>query len=276
MKKSLRQSCYISIENNDNIGCQLFNIAYLIHILNKSNKKDIKRKIVFRKGNNIYSNSLFKGLFTVLEDDKYNKISFERKSINDLDIDDICNTTENIEIYDSNSSNITKSFKYINESVKDKIIKLVYSNEDLMYSAYYKYRDILEFFGNNTKDDDIAVLHILKDANKDYDYYFNALSIMEVERIKNIAVVTDDIEWARLILTDINDSSTYTFYYVNYGETNDYEINFILISMFKNIIVSNNKDDMDSLWASYISHYDIKKVITPDKNIIHKYITDIL
>jgi hypothetical protein len=276
MKKSLRQSCYISIENNENIGCQLFNIAYLIHILNKSNKKDIKRKIVFRKGNNIYSNSLFKGLFTVLEDDKYDKISFERMSINDIDIEYICNTNKNIEICDSNYSNITKSFKYIDDSVKDKIIKLVYSNEDLMYSAYYKYRDILEFFGNNTKDDDIAVLHILKDANKDYDYYFDALSIMEVENIKNIAVVTDDIEWARLILTDINDSSTHTFYYVNYCETNDYEINFILISMFKNIIVSNSKDDMDSLWASYISHYDIKKVITPDKNIIHKYITDIL
>ena len=35
MKKSLRQSCYISIENNENIGYQLFNIAYLINILNK-------------------------------------------------------------------------------------------------------------------------------------------------------------------------------------------------------------------------------------------------
>ena len=73
MKRALRQTCYISIENNDNIGYQLFNIAYLINILNKSASNHIKRKIVFRKGNPIYSDSIFKGLFTVLEDDKYDK-----------------------------------------------------------------------------------------------------------------------------------------------------------------------------------------------------------
>ena len=76
MKKSLRQSCYISIENNENIGCQLFNIAFLINILNKSKEKNINRKIVFRKGNKIYKDTLFDGLFNILEDDKYDKIVF--------------------------------------------------------------------------------------------------------------------------------------------------------------------------------------------------------
>ena len=279
MKKSLRQSCFISIENNKNIGCQLFNIAYLINILNKSNEKNIKRKIVFRKGNNIYANSLFKGLFTVLEDDKYDKINFERMSINDIDIEELSATYKNIEICDTDTSIIAKTFKHIDDSIKNKILDLVYSNEDLMYEAYYKYRDIQDFFGNNVQDKDLVVLHILKDTGVDYDYYFNALSIMEVAKIKNCAVITDDIEWAKTILSDINDSSTHIFNYVNYTDdnnNNNYEINFILMSMFKNIIVSDNKDDMDGIWASYISHYDIKKVITPDKNVIHKYITDIL
>jgi hypothetical protein len=278
MKKSLRQSCFISIENNKNIGCQLFNIAYLIKIFNKSNEKNIKRKIVFRKGNNIYANSLFKGLFTVLEDDKYDKINFERMSINDIgiDIEELSATYKNIEICDTDTSIIAKTFKYIDEPIKNKILDLVYSNEDLMYEAYYKYRDIQDFFGNNVQDKDLVVLHILKDTNIDYDYYFNALSIMELAKIKNCAVITDDIEWAKTILSDINDSSTHIFNYVNYTDNNNYEINFILMSMFKNIIISDNKDDMDSIWASYISHYDIKKVIAPDKNVIHKYITDIL
>jgi hypothetical protein len=283
MKKSLRQTCYISIENNENIGCQLFNIAYLINILNKSNRNNIKRKIVFRKGNNIYSDSIFKGLFTVLDDDKYDKIGFEKMSINDIDIDidieRLCSTTKNIEICETDTKNIAMTFKYIDESVKRRIAELVYSNEDLMYSAYYIYRDTLAFFGDNTRDDDVAALHILKAEDKDYDYYYNALSIMNNLKIKNIAVITDDIEWAKTILNDINDindTSIYTLYYVGNAEKNNYETRFILMSMFKNIIISNNPADMDSLWASYLSYYDNKKVITADKNIIHKYITDIL
>ena len=276
MKKSLRQSCYISIENNENIGCQLFNIAFLINILNKSKEKNINRKIVFRKGNKIYKDTLFDGLFNILEDDKYDKIVFQRKSINDIDIEDICYSVENIEICDTSSNNKAKTFTYIDDFIKDKIIKLVYSNENLMYSAYYKYRYILDFFGNNTTDDDIVLLHILKDTDIDYDYYFNALSIMEEKNINKIAVITDDIGWAKIILTDINESSIYTFYYLDSNEKYSYETNFILMSMFKNIIISNKKEDMDSIWASYISYYDNKNIISVDKNVIHKYITDII
>jgi hypothetical protein len=281
MKRALQQTCYISIENNDNIGCQLFNIAYLINILNKSKKNNIKRRIVFRKGNHIYSDSIFKGLFTILDDDKYDKIGFDKLSINDIDIESLCSSTKNIEICDTstNTRNVAMTFNYIDKSIKKKILELVYSNEDLMYQAYYMYRDILAFFGENTKDEDIAALHILKAESKDYDYYYNALSIMNNLKIKNIAVITDDIEWAKTVLNDINDindSSTYTLYYVNNAEKNNYEIRFILMSMFKNLIVSNNAYDMDSIWASYLSYYDNKKVISIDKNIIHKYITDIL
>ncbi len=281
MKKALQQTCYISIENNDNIGCQLFNIAYLINILNISKKNNIKRRIVFRKGNHIYSDSIFKGLFNILDDDKYDKIGFDKLSINDIDIESLCSSTKNIEICDTstNTRNVAMTFNYIDKSIKKKILELVYSNEDLMYQAYYMYRDILTFFGENTKDEDIAALHILKAESKDYDYYYNALSIMNNLKIKNIAVITDDIEWAKTVLNDINDindSSTYTLYYVNNAEKNNYEIRFILMSMFKNLIVSNNPYDMDSMWASYISYYDNKKVISIDKNIIHKYITDIL
>lgn len=281
MKRALRQTCYISIENNDNIGYQLFNIAYLINILNKSTSNHIKRKIVFRKGNHLYSDSIFKGLFTVLDDDKYDKIGFEKMSINDIDNESLCSSTKNIEICDTSAytRNPMMTFKYIDEPIKKRLLELVYSNEDLMYSAYYMYRDILAFFGENTSDDDIAALHILKADSKDYDYYYNALSIMNDLKIKNIAVITDDIDWAKTILNginDINDTSTYTLYYVSNAEKNNYETRFILMSMFKNLIVSNNASDMDSMWASYLSYYDNKKVITADKNIIHKYITDIL
>jgi hypothetical protein len=124
MKRALQQTCYISIENNDNIGCQLFNIAYLINILNKSKKNNIKRRIVFRKGNHIYSDSIFKGLFTILDDDKYDKIGFDKLSINDIDIESLCSSTKNIEICDTstNTRNVAMTFNYIDKSIKKKNI----------------------------------------------------------------------------------------------------------------------------------------------------------
>ena len=78
MKNSTRQQCYISIENDKNIGRQLFNVAYLINVLQSNNNNSIKRKIVFNKDNNLYYETLFKGLFNILDNEKYNSIDFNK------------------------------------------------------------------------------------------------------------------------------------------------------------------------------------------------------
>lgn len=285
MKNSTRQQCYISIENDKNIGRQLFNLAYLINVLQSNNNNSIKRKIVFNKDNNLYYETLFKGLFNILDNEKYNSIDFNKIDIEDIDDIDKVNysTSSNIELYNKNLDKLSKlhTFKDIDSSLRNKIIELVYSNEDLMYAAYYKYRDMLNYFGIYTKDDDVAMMHIMKDAdiNIDKDYYNNALSIIkETCKVTNIAIITDDINWAKIILNDINYDNNYRFYYVPTNEKYDYEIDFLLMTMFKNIIVSSKKDCYaDSLWASYISYYENKKVIVPlSVREIHKYITDII
>jgi hypothetical protein len=285
MKNSTRQQCYISIENDKNIGRQLFNVAYLINVLQSNNNNSIKRKIVFNKDNNLYYETLFKGLFNILDNEKYNSIDFNKIDIEDIDDIDKVNysTSSNIELYNKNLDKLSKlhTFKDIDSSLRNKIIELVYSNEDLMYAAYYKYRDMLNYFGIYTKDDDVAMMHIMKDTdiNIDKDYYNNALSIIkETSKVTNIAIITDDINWAKIILNDINYDNNYRFYYIPTGEKYDYEIDFLLMTMFKNIIVSSKKDCYaDSLWASYISYYENKKVIVPSSvREIHKYITDII
>ncbi len=285
MKNSTRQQCYISIENDKNIGRQLFNVAYLINVLQSNNNNSIKRKIVFNKDNNLYYETLFKGLFNILDNEKYNSIDFNKIDIEDVDDIDKVNysTSSNIELYNKNLDKLSKlhTFKDIDSSLRNKIIELVYSNEDLMYAAYYKYRDMLNYFGIYTKDDDVAMMHIMKDTdiNIDKDYYNNALSIIkETSKVTNIAIITDDINWAKIILNDINYDNNYRFYYIPTGEKYDYEIDFLLMTMFKNIIVSSKKDCYaDSLWASYISYYENKKVIVPSSvREIHKYITDII
>jgi len=274
MNKSLRQLLYITIENDESIGRQLFNLAYLINILKTKNNRYIKRKIVFNKDNKLYYDTLFKGLFNILDDEKYRSINFETL--------DTMDTSENIKV--SNASNASNdklyTFKNIDDSLRTKVIELVYSNEDLMYAAYYKYRDVLNYFGNNTNDDDVAVMHIMKDC--DANYYNDALSLMnDVYKVTNIAVVTDDINWAKIALCDINRDGNYSFYYITSDEKYSYEINFILMSMFKNFIITDKKEcAADSLWASYISYYDNKKIVVSssisDFQNIHKYITDII
>jgi hypothetical protein len=277
MNKSLRQSLYITIENDESIGRQLFNLAYLINILKTKNNRYIKRKIVFNKDNKLYYDTLFKGLFNILDDDKYRSINIETL--------DTMDTSKNIKA--SNASNASDAsddklytFKNIDDSLRTKVIELVYSNEDLMYAAYYKYRDVLNYFGNNTNDDDVAVMHIMKDC--DANYYNDALSLMnDAYKVTNIAVVTDDINWAKIALCDINRYGNYSFYYITSDEKYSYEINFILMSMFKNFIITDKKEcAADSLWASYISYYDNKKIVVSssisDFQNIHKYITDII
>jgi len=291
MKNSVHNKCYISIDNDKKIGNQLFKIAYLINILKSKNNKYIKRKIVFNEDNNIYYKSLFKGLFNILDNNKYKNIKFHKIDIDDIDnINDIdiINYVEplNIEInYDNKTSSTDKktsskiyTYANIDENIKKKITELLYSNEDLMYSAYYKYRDMLNYFGNNTQDDDVAIIHILKN-NDGFDYYNNALTIMKEQyKIKNIAVMTDDINWAKIILNDINISNDYNFYYITNEGKYTYEINFILMSMFKNTIITNKIEYCsDSLWSSYISFYNDKKIIVSSNILeIHKYITDIV
>lgn len=271
MNKSSRRSCYITIENDESIGRQLFNLSYLINILKTKNNEHIKRKIVFHKANKLYYDTLFKGLFNILDTEKYNGINFE--------IADSYDTAKNIKVSNESLDKLY-TFKNIDDSLRTKVIELVYSNEDLMYSAYYKYRDVLNYFGNNTNDDDVAVMHFMKDC--DTDYYNNALSLMnDAYKVTNIAVVTDDINWAKIALSDINRDSYYSFYYITSDEKYSYEINFILMSMFKNFIVTDNKEyAVDSLWSSYISYYDNKKIIVSssisDFQNIHKYITDII
>ena len=275
MKKSLRKQCYITIENNKIIGSQLFNIAYLINILKTKNNEHIKRKIVFNKDNKLYYDTLFKGLFNILDNEKYDSIKF--KIIDTVDILD--DDAKNIKICKESLDKLN-TFKDIDDELRKKIIELVYSNEDLMYSAYYKYRDVLNHFGNNTSDNDVAVIHFMK--NPDVDYYNNALYLLrDAYKVTNIAVITDDINWAKTTLNDINENACFSLYYISNDEIYSYEINFILMSMFKNFIVSDIKFySADSLWASYISYYDNKKIIVSstisDFNNTHKYITDII
>lgn len=301
-------SLYTSIDIIGGLGNQLFQIAYIIYFLRLSKKNKIKRKLVFKYdvnevNNNInislkrkaYWNTLFKGLFRVLNVNDYNNIPLTI-------IHDEIGTHKYVEPPHEAKYNILfkgnyQTFKYIDDTLREKLISIVYSNEDIMYSAYYKYRDILNYFGKNTKDDDMVSLHIRRtnylsvsnyNYNLDMSYYRDAMLIANK---KNIVIFSDDIEWCINNFNDYaNKDNIYNVYFISDKIFKDNElyikddIEFILMSMFKNNIIANS---YFSLWASFISYYKSKIIIAPKQwyscdgckeydEVYHKYITHII
>jgi ACT domain-containing protein len=241
---------YITINVQGDIGEQLYQISYIINFMRKSKKSKIRRQLVFLNDNdkeNTYWNTLFKGLFTFIDKEKYDSLNFTIVDIND-DIEKSITISNNI-VFEG----CLKSFAYIDKSLYTKMLNIVYNNEDVMYPAYYKYRDILDNFSDKTLDDEMVSLHISKKDLIDIDYYKNSLENMNK---KYVVIFTDDIYWfSNNILDKININSKYNIYYVI---ENDKSIEFVLMSMFKNHIIEQTSY---SLWASYISYYDNKVVL---------------
>jgi hypothetical protein len=296
---------YTSVEISGGLGNRLFQLAYIIHFLRLSKKQKIKRKLVFKSEDNAdnisassnpYWNTIFKGLFRVLTTENYKNISFniyhDEQDNNHKFIESPYKVRENILLKGN-----YQTFKYIDDTLRDKMINIVYSNEDIMYPAYYKYRDILNYFGNNTKDDDMVSVHIRRtdylslsnyNYNLDMNYYKDA---MRIANKKNVVVFSDDIEWCINNFNDyVNNENMYNIYYISDKIFKEEElackpeIEFILMSMFKNNIIANS---YFSLWASFISYYKTKIVIAPINwyllegskdydELYHKYITHII
>ena len=195
---------YTSIEVSGGLGSQLFQLAYIISFLRLSKKHMIKRKLVFKEGNaskDVYKkthwDTLFQGLFRVINTSDFEKIPFNSLYIEVIPhkyIEPKTDIQDNV-FFDGKY----QTFKYIDDSLREKMTNIIYSNEDIMYPAYYKYRDILDYFGSDTKDDDMVSLHIRRtdylsvsnyNYNLEMNYYKEALQIADK---KNVVVFSDDI-----------------------------------------------------------------------------------
>lgn len=304
---------HITIDINGCIGDQLFQLAHIINFLRKSKKVGVKRKLVFEDKpvcldypgdhcdaiitRDMYWNTILKGLFRVLDTCEYNKFKFYKIADKEDEDNYVNKATLDLEL---NSSNC-QTFAYMDDKLREKMIRIVYSNEDIMYPAYYKYRDVLDFFARDasvtgagtvvtkdTADDDMISLHITKDCDEDDEEYYR--EALKLAGKKYVAIFTDEIDWYKtrdiVDRIQVNDAceaggggTGYQFYYVPKSDMCGDEIDFVLMSMFKNNILGNSAN---SLWASYISYYDDKIVIAPhrlssqNRKNIHKYISHII
>lgn len=281
---------YISIEIIGGLGNHLFQIAFLHYF--KMNSKS-KRDLIFKYEKECYNafsltrktfwDSLFQNQFNILhniDDIDFNIIYYEKnnhKFDNNLPL----NIEKNILF-----RGYFQSFEYINDKLREDLIHIIYSNEDLMYKAYEEYNKIKVFFGENTEDDDIVSLHFRRTdytkvpdfhKNLSMDYYRNALNII---KRKYLVIFSDDIDWCKLNI----DSKLYNYDNIYFVEFGNVEIEFLVMSMIKHNIIANSTF---SLWASFISSYNDKIIVAPKQwygqkgsqewnEIYHKYITNII
>jgi len=238
-----RKLSYITININGTIGEQLFQISNLLSI--KYKKRDVNKvKIILNKNDNNKLNNMFNNVFKFYE---YNEYGF-------VDIDNIG------EIGDASINNVAiKNYKKVfDDDIKKKILDIAYNNEDMMYGAYYKYRDILKYFGDDTTDDDMISLDY-QCCNE--EYYKTALNKIDKKNIVVFGNIGNDNDNNKKLF------EAHNCYYIDdiidkcdACNNMDDGVRLILMSMFKHNIISSS---LESLWASYISYYENKIVIAP-------------
>lgn len=245
---------YVSCELLGCLGDQLYQIANVIEYASNYNKIPIFKNIDFKK---VWSTAFF-NVLNVLNENEYNNLEFINVYENHFQLlkpIDYINTDKNIKF-----RGYFQSFKHLSENTRIYMRDLLYYNKDIFIQAYDIYNKI-KIFMDNCEDDDMISLHIkrndmqissnLNKVQTIEDYYLPAYKLANK---KYIIVFSDDIEWCKKNIT----TSIFTGSKIYFIDINNNSIEFILLSLFKNNIISNSTF---SLWASYISFYETKKII---------------
>lgn len=258
------KSKLVSVNIPNGLGKILFNIATAYTYSINNNKK-----MVFEKQNDYVISKLFTSFFNnklnLIDDDN---IEFKKIKNNNCIIEK--NEIDNIYL-----KGLFNSFIYLNSndnSTRNFLRHLVYSNKDYMYSSYNMYNSIKSYFTKTNKiecqDDDLISIHIKVDNDVNISYYNRALEITDK---KNLVIFSNNIEWCKKNKNQFNYINK-TLYFI---DINIMEIEFILLSMIKHNIISNSHF---SLMASYISYFDDKKIIIAPTSTVsfHEDITTVI
>lgn len=257
------KSNVVSINIPNGLGKILFNIASAYTYSINNNKK-----LVFNK----HYDNITKKVFTSFFNNKLNIIDNEIEFKTFENNNCIIEKNENNNIY---LNGLYNSFIYLNSndnSTRNFLRHLVYSNDNYMYSSYDIYNSIKSYFTKlNDKeclDDDLISLHIKVDNDVNISYYNKAL---ELTNKSNVVIFSNNIEWCKKNKNKFNYKNKILYFI----DINIVEIEFILLTMIKHNIVSNSHF---SLIASYISYYETTKIIIAPASSVsfHEDITNII
>jgi len=231
---------------NTGLGSQLFKIASTIAVACQNESEFV---FPYWEPWNHFKNQI--PMFTTIDHKEvYNKIedgNYSYMIFNDYEKrSSIINLVGNLQ-----------SHKYFNRYL-DRIKTYFQPKETIEYFLKDKYKQFIN-------KDACCAIHVnidnaTKDGKKERltmpDYYNGAIQLMKnMNKVENMIffVFSDNIELAKMMFgTEKAD-----IYYVH--ELN-HVFDFFLMSMFKNIIISNSSF---AWWSAYISEYKTKKVVAP-------------
>lgn len=258
-------SSFISCEICGGLGNHLFQIANLLIYNKYLNEKKI---IVFKYEKNLFNthnlprktfwDSLFLNQFNIMNETEYNNINY--LIINEKNNHKIDLAPFNICPYNLLFRGYFQSFKYFDDDIKNQMYNLIYSNKDLVNTAKEYFNKIKDYLNSN--EDDMISIHIRRtdfiylctyNNILEFDYYKEALNYA---KIKKLVIFSDDIEWCKSNFT----KEIYNYDNIFFVDINNVEIEFLVMTMFKNYIIANSTF---SLWASIISPISNKLIIAP-------------
>lgn len=251
-------SCSFNI--SDDLENELFKIAAVFNYAHK-----YKKIPVF---NSEHGRSMYNSVLNTMDKSEYDTLNFtilkENNSYTEF---------ENVEGNVLLKGNFY-SLQYYTAAVKNKMISIIYSNEDYMFDAYTYYENIKRFFtdlelqknNNNVEinDDDMISLYVRVDNYKLLEYKNELETISKLllkardSNKKYVAIFSNDIAWCKEFIKD-------DYVYFVKTKNNDYnpeEFQFIILSFFKNNIIYNDKY---SWYASFISSFKDKLIIDYNK-----------
>lgn len=250
-----KQPEYVSCDIWGNLGEQLFQISATLNYAWKYGKIPI-----FQKKNQeyYYWNTLFSEKLNVIDIDEFEKINFTNIISSNDNFQELPFMHGNVML-----NGIFQSYKYFSKRTLNKMIELIYSNEDYMYKAYDNYNEIKKYFGY-IGDNDMVSMCIMRNNRSyielinyrlDETYYHKAYEYCcnKANKKLNIVIFTDDVSWC---------SNNLKFDNVFYVTIPNLCINFILLSFFQHNIISNS---LFGLYATYISSFEDKIIVCPKR-----------
>ncbi len=246
------------------IGNQLFQIANAYQISRKFKIKLLFEKNQFdgcRQGSHPskYYSNIFEKLNFVEKIDQSHSLNINEKSwaYNDISSDIQHILSNNL----LNKTIVLKGYFQSDKYFKDYSteIKNLFTPSIGIINYLEKFTDIFDKYPELKTTNDFCFIGIRRGDYISYSdchnpcgmtYYLNAINIMQKEAYY---IMTDDIIWAKKHFI----GSQY-----NFLEIDDDLIKLLTISLFKNYIISNSSFYW---WGSYLSIYEIPKIIAPDK-----------
>ena len=238
---------YITYNHNnfDNIGLELYKFSITLSIAINTNKT----LVLFNNEYMSIIDTFIKYKYKSINIKEFNELNFKYVSYKDI-IDD-----NNIYITYTDKDEL--KLEDINDNTRKILSILLSSNELYNKFVYNKINEIMNYF-NDYNINNYVCIYINKDKY-DINYYKNVYN--NYFKMNKLIIFTDDIDESCINKNEINKEQ------IIIEMNNNKYSNFILLSMFPNMIIGDYKINYISYFSAYMGNRNKKIVINKEIKI---------